>query len=186
MNGGDIIAIAILAAIVIAVLAYLLHWLYRRSSKDVPFVRTGLGGEKVVMGGGALVLPIVHDVTDVSMNTLRLEVQRTREKALITKDRMRIELQVEFYVRVMPNAESIAAAARTLGHRTMNPETLRDLVQGRFVDAMGAAAASMTMEHIHEKRADFIRAVRAQVPIPLRKTAWSLRLSRSPISIKRI
>ena len=105
MNGGDIIAIVILAAIVIAVLAYLLHWLYRRSSKDVSFVRTGLGGEKVVMGGGALVLPIVHDVTDVSMNTLRLEVQRTREKALITRDRMRIELQVEFYVRVMPNAE---------------------------------------------------------------------------------
>ena len=48
MNGGDIIAIVILAAIVIAVLAYLLHWLYRRSSKDVSFVRTGLGGEKVV------------------------------------------------------------------------------------------------------------------------------------------
>ena len=80
MNGGDIIAIVILAAIVIAVLAYLLHWLYRRSSKDVSFVRTGLGGEKVVMGGGALVLPIVHDVTDVSMNTLRLEVQRNSGK----------------------------------------------------------------------------------------------------------
>lgn len=174
MNGGDIIAIVILAAIVIAVLAYLLHWLYRRSSKDVSFVRTGLGGEKVVMGGGALVLPIVHDVTDVSMNTLRLEVQRTREKALITKDRMRIELQVEFYVRVMPNAESIAAAARTLGHRTMNPENLRDLVQGRFVDAMGAAAASMTMEHIHEKRADFIRAVRAQVADSLTQNGLEL------------
>ena len=103
MNGGDIIAIIILIAIVIAVLAYLLHWLYRRSSKDVSFVRTGLGGEKVVMGGGALVLPIVHDVTDVSMNTLRLEVHRSREKSLITKDRMRIELQVEFYVRVIPD-----------------------------------------------------------------------------------
>ena len=174
MNGGDIIAIVILAAIVIAMLAYLLHWLYRRSSKDVSFVRTGLGGEKVVMGGGALVLPIVHDVTDVSMNTLRIEVQRTREKALITRDRMRIELQVEFYVRVMPNAESIAAAARTLGHRTMNPENLRDLVQGRFVDAMGAAAASMTMEHIHEKRADFIKLVRAQVADSLTQNGMEL------------
>ena len=87
---------------------------------------------------------------------------------------MRIELQVEFYVRVMPNAESIAAAARTLGHRTMNPENLRDLVQGRFVDAMGAAAASMTMEHIHEKRADFIRAVRAQVADSLTQNGMEL------------
>ncbi len=32
MNGADIIAVIILAAIVIAVLAYLLHWLYRRST----------------------------------------------------------------------------------------------------------------------------------------------------------
>ena len=76
MNGADIIAGIILAAIVIAVLAYLLHWLYRRSTKDVSFVRTGLGGEKVIMGGGAFILPIVHDITEVSMNTLRLQVTR--------------------------------------------------------------------------------------------------------------
>jgi uncharacterized membrane protein YqiK len=161
MNGADIIAVIILLAIVIAVLAYLLHWLYRRSSKDVSFVRTGLGGEKVVMGGGAFVLPIVHDVTDVSMNTLRLEVHRTRDKALITKDRMRVELMVEFFVRVMPTPDSVAAAARTLGHRTMNPESLKDLVQGRFVDAMGAVAANMTMEEIHERRSEYIKQVRA-------------------------
>ena len=174
MNGADIIAIIILLAIIIAVAAYLLHWLYRRSSKDVSFVRTGLGGEKVVMGGGALVLPIVHDVTEVSMNTLRLEVYRTREKSLITKDRMRIELQVEFYVRVIPNAESVAAAARTLGNRTLNPESLRDLVQGRFVDAMGAVAASMTLEQIHEHRADYIRAVKAQVADTLTQNGLEL------------
>lgn len=163
MTGADIIAFIILAAIVIAVLAYLLHWLYRRSSKDVSFVRTGLGGEKVVMGGGAFVLPIVHEVTDVSMNTLRLEVTRARERSLITKDRLRIEVTVEFYVRVTPKPDSVAAAARTLGHRTMNPESLKDLVQGRFVDAMGAVAAQMTMEHIHEHRADFIRSIRGLV-----------------------
>ena len=56
MNGADIIAIVILAAIVIAIIVYLLHWLYRHSSKDLSFVRTGYGGERVVMGGGALVL----------------------------------------------------------------------------------------------------------------------------------
>ncbi len=160
MTGADIIAFIILAAIVIAVLAYLLHWLYRRSSKDVSFVRTGLGGEKVVMGGGALVLPIVHEVTDVSMNTLRLEVRRAREQSLITRDRLRVELTVEFSVRVIPKPDSVAAAARTLGHRTMNPESLKDLVQGRFVDAMGAVTAQMTMEEIHEHRPDFIKKIR--------------------------
>lgn len=163
MNGANLIAIIILAAIVIAVLAYLLHWLYRHSTKDISFVRTGFRGEKVVMGGGSLVLPIVHDLTEVNMNTLRLEVLRAREKSLITKDRMRIELEVEFYVRVVPTTESVATAARTLGNRTMNPESLKDLIQGRFVDAMGAVAASMNMEEIHEKRSSFIKRIKEEV-----------------------
>src|SRR6204780_825743 len=163
MNGADIIAIIILATIVIAIVVYLLHWLYRHSSKDLSFVRTGFGGEKVVMGGGALVLPIVHDVTEVSMNTLRIEVRRAGEKSLITRNRMRVELIVEFFLRVIPTADAVATAARTLGNRTLNPENLRDLVQGRFVDAMGAIAAQMTMEEIHEHRADYIRGVRALV-----------------------
>jgi len=174
MNGADIIAIIILATIVIAVAVYLLHWLYRRSSKDVSFVRTGLGGEKVVMGGGAFVLPIVHDVTEVSMNTLRLEVQRAREHSLITKDRMRVEVTVEFFVRVIPAAESVAAAARTLGQRTMNPESLRDLVQGRFVDAMGLVAAKMKMEEMHEHRGTYISEVREQVADALTQNGLEL------------
>jgi uncharacterized membrane protein YqiK len=163
MNGANLIAIIILAAIVIAVLAYLLHWLYRHSTKDVSFVRTGFRGEKVIMGGGSIILPIVHDLTEVNMNTLRLEVHRSREKSLITKDRMRIELEVEFYVRVVPTIEAVATAARTLGNRTMNPESLRDLIQGRFVDAMGAVTASMAMEEIHEKRSEFIKRIKEEV-----------------------
>ncbi|MEO0385488.1 MAG: flotillin domain-containing protein [Pseudomonadota bacterium] len=163
MNGADIIAVIILAAIVIAVAAYLLHWLYRRSTKDISFVRTGFGGEKVVMGGGAFVLPILHDITEVKMNTLRLEVTRAREKSLITKDRMRVELTVEFYVRVIPSEEAVTIAARSLGNRTMDAEQLKDLIQGRFVDAMGGAAAKVTLEHIHENRLSFVREVKKEV-----------------------
>jgi uncharacterized membrane protein YqiK len=153
----------ILLAIIIAVAAYLLHWLYRRSTKDVSFVRTGFGGERVVMGGGALVLPILHDITEVNMNTLRLEVTRARERSLITKDRMRVELTVEFYVRVAPRIEAVATAARSLGSRTLNAEQLKDLVQGRFVDAMGGAAARMTLEQIHEHRQEFVKEVKKEV-----------------------
>ncbi|MEO4045332.1 flotillin domain-containing protein [Hoeflea sp. CAU 1731] len=163
MKGADFIAIIILAAIVIAVCAYLLHWLYRRSTKDISFVRTGFGGEKVVMGGGAFVLPILHDITEVNMNTLRLEILRAREKSLITKDRMRVELTVEFYVRVQPKDDAVATAARSLGNRTMHAEQLKDLIQGRFVDAMGGAAAKMTLEQIHENRQDFVKEVRKEV-----------------------
>jgi uncharacterized membrane protein YqiK len=76
---------------------------------------------------------------------------------------MRVELTVEFYVRVSPNETAVATAARSLGNRTMNAEQLKDLIQGRFVDAMGGAAAKMTLENIHENRSSFVREVKQEV-----------------------
>ena len=60
--------------------------LYRRASKEIAFVRTGVGGEKVVMNGGALVFPIFHETMPVNMNTLVLSVVRRDGEALITLD----------------------------------------------------------------------------------------------------
>ncbi|HKF60187.1 MAG TPA: SPFH domain-containing protein, partial [Dongiaceae bacterium] len=160
---GTIVIAIILAAIVIAIVVYLMNWLYRRSSKEVAFVRTGLGGQKVVMNGGAFVLPIIHEVIPVNMNTLRLEVQRGRERALITKNRMRVDVVAEFYLRVQSTAEAIANAAQTLGQRTMQPEALAELIEGKFVDALRAVAAEMTMEEMHEKRGEYVKRVKGAV-----------------------
>lgn len=160
---GTFILGLIIVAIVVAIVVWLLHWLYLRSSKERSFVRTGLGGTKVVLGGGAFVLPIVHDVIPVNMNTLRLEVTRGRDKALITKDRMRVDVTAEFYARVQASTDAIANAAQTLGTRTMQPEQLKELVEGKFVDALRTVAAEMTMEEMHEKRGDYVRRVRAAV-----------------------
>jgi len=174
MTGADIIATIILTALAIAIFVYLLHWLYRRSSKEVSFVRTGLRGEKVVISGGAFVLPIIHNITSVGMRTLRIEVKRGGDKAFITQNRMRVEIVAEFYVRVTPSKEAVSIAAGTLGKRTMEPERLRDLVQGRFVDALGIVAAKMSMEEIQEKRGEYIKAVKGIVAESLGSTGLEL------------
>jgi len=171
---GSFILGLIVVAIVVAIAVWLLHWLYLRSSKERAFVRTGLGGQKVVVDGGAFVLPIVHDVIPVNMNTLRLEVSRGRDKALITKDRMRVDVIAEFYVRVAAQADSVAAAAQTLGLRTMEPEQLKELVEGKFIDALRTAAAEMTMEELHEKRGAYVRRVREAVAEDLTKNGLEL------------
>jgi uncharacterized membrane protein YqiK len=133
--------------------------LYKRATKEIAFIRTGLGGEKVVMNGGALVLPVLHETMPVNMNTVRLAVERNNVDALITLDRLRIDVKAEFYVRVRPDAQSLAMAAQTLGLRTMQPELLKDLVEGKFVDALRSVAAGMTMNELHEQRADFVQKV---------------------------
>jgi uncharacterized membrane protein YqiK len=126
------------------------------------------------MNGGALVFPVLHETIAVNMNTLRLEVRRAHEQALITRDRMRVDVLAEFYVRVQPTAESIANAAQTLGRRTLQPEALKELVEGKFVDALRAVAAEMTMEELHEKRVDFVQKVQRAVSEDLLKNGLEL------------
>jgi len=148
--------------------------LYRRSTKEVSFVRTGLGGQKVIMNGGALVLPVVHETIPVNMNTIRLEVVRAKEQALITRDRMRVDVAAEFYVRVSPNEDAIATAAQTLGKRTMDLEKILELIEGKFVDALRAVAAKMAMEELHEQRVNFVQEVQAGVSDDLQQNGLEL------------
>ncbi len=171
---GSFILSLVIVVIVVAIMVWLLNWLYLRSSKERAFVRTGLGGQKVVMNGGAFVLPIVHEVIPVNMNTLRLEVMRGKDKALITKDRMRVDVISEFYVRVQAAPDAVASAAQTLGTRTMQPETLKELVEGKFVDALRTVAAEMTMEELHEKRGEYVKRVRAVVAADLLQNGLEL------------
>ena len=174
MNLVSIGTIAGVILVALFVLGLILTRLYRRASKEVSFVRTGFGGEKVIMNGGAMVLPVLHEIIPVNMNTLRLEVRRAAQQALITRDRMRVDVMAEFYVRVKPSAESIATAAQTLGMKTMSPDELKDLVEGKFVDALRAVAAEMAMEELHEKRVDFVQKVQQVVSEDLFKNGLEL------------
>lgn len=154
--------VAIPAGIILVALVtigIILTRLYRRASKEIGFVRTGFGGERVVINGGALVLPVLHETMPVNLNTVRLAVERKNNDALITLDRLRIDVKAEFYVRVRPDRESIAIAAQTLGQRTMHPDSLKELIEGKFVDALRSVAAGMTMAQLHEQRAEFVQKV---------------------------
>jgi uncharacterized membrane protein YqiK len=162
------------ALFALVVIGLILARMYRRASKEVSFVRTGFGGQKVIMNGGALVFPVLHETIPVNMNTLRLEVNRKDDQALITRDRMRVDVQVEFYVRVQPTDEAIANAAQTLGQRTMNPEALKELIEGKFVDALRSVAAEMAMEELHEQRVSFVQKVQGAASEDLLKNGLEL------------
>ena len=77
-------SIILLVIVLVAILVVVAAWLYERASREVSLVRTGLGGRKVVLDGGVIVLPYFHKVSRVNMQTMRLEVNRHGEQALIT------------------------------------------------------------------------------------------------------
>ena len=160
-NFGNFILALLIAVILIVIAVYVLKWLYRLSTKETAFVRTGFLGEKVVLNGGALVIPVLHEITPVNMNVIRIEVRRNETHALITKNRMRVDVIAEFFVRVGSSPQLVAAAAQTLGRRTFQPDGLRDILEGKFAGAMRTIAAQMTLEEMHEERNDYVSAVRA-------------------------
>ena len=45
------------------------------------------------------------------MNSIELAITREKEDALLTKDRMRIDVDAEFYVRVAQSKDSVSLAA---------------------------------------------------------------------------
>lgn len=173
----NLVTIGIIGGVVFIgflVLSFIFTQLYQRARKEVAYVRTGFGGEKVIKDGGMLQLPVLHEVIPVNMNTMKLEIQRAAEQALITKDRMRVDVTADFYVRVKPTAESISTAAQTLGMKTMNPNELRSLVEGKFVDGLRSVASEMEMEELHEKRSDFVQKVQQTVSEDLFKNGLEL------------
>ncbi|MCC1491383.1 flotillin domain-containing protein [Cognatishimia sp. F0-27] len=164
---GSALALLVLIGLVLA-------RLYRRTTREVSLVRTGAGGRKVIMDGGTIVVPLFHEISPVNMKTLRLEVKRDGEAALITQDRMRVDVGVEFYVSVNATEEGISRAAQTLGDRTFDVEQLREMIEGKLIDGLRAVAAQMTMDQLHENRADFVQEVQNAVSEDLLKNGLSL------------
>jgi flotillin len=150
----------LLIAFSIVVGIFLTNRFYLKSTRDTALIRTGSGGQRVVLDGGSIVWPFLHRVDEINMRTHKLEVKRTGEKSLITEDRMRIDVEMEFQFRVTPTAEGVAIAAQSYGARLLRSEDLGLLLSGRFVDALQSTAATFTLDAVHEKRSTFARTVR--------------------------
>ncbi len=165
---------AALILLAIIVIGFAFSRMYQRSTREVSLVKTGTGGRKVIIDGGTLVVPVLHEITKINMKTTRLEVSRTGASALITLDRMRVDVGVEFYVTVQASEDGIARAAQTLGARTFNEAALREMIEGKLVDGLRAVAAKMNLDDLHENRSDFVQQVQTAVSEDLKKNGLEL------------
>ena len=160
INFGLILLTIVVIIVCIAVLWWLLSKLYQRSTTELSFVRTGFMGERVAISGGALVIPVLHEVTRVNMSTMRINLSHHDQNALITQDRLRVNVDADFYVRVKPERAAVSAAARALGSKTLSADGMRSLLEARFNDALRTAAAQQPMEALHENRGAYSARVR--------------------------
>jgi flotillin len=162
-----VIGIVVIAIIVVAIL--FLNRFYVKASREVALVRTGLGGQRIVLDGGVISLPILHKTGEVNMRTMRLEIERVAERSIITQDRLRIDATAEFYVRVLPTKEGVATAAQALGSRSLRSADLAEVLEGKLVDALLSVAAQYTMDSLQDNRGKYVAEVAAALAEPLKQ-----------------
>lgn len=154
------IFVSIIVLVVLAILAILfLNRYYRKATREVSLVRTGAGGQRVVLDGGCLALPFLHKVSEVNMRTIKLEIERLGPKSIITKDRLRVDVGAEFYVRVRASAEGVATAAQALASKSFRSSDLAETLEGKLVDAMLSVAARYTMDDLQDNRSGYSQEV---------------------------
>ena len=167
--------LALVALVVVVVVGvWFLNRFYAKSTRETALVRTGSGGRRVLMDGGALALPILHRIERINMRTTRLRIERAGPTALISEDRLRVDVAMEFHVRVEPSEDGVATAAQAFGAKTFREEEMQALIEGKLVDSIQAAVASRTMDDLHEKRDAFVEAVVARLEAKLSRSGLML------------
>ena len=144
-----LVLLAILAAFVAMVIRY------RIPKADIALVRTGGSKEKISITGGLWVNTIIHEIKEISLNTMRIEVIREGPEALITYDFNRGDVEVVFYLKVEPNQTDILRAAQALGDKSMTPETVRELIEPKLEGALRSVAAESDIQDLLQKRQEF-------------------------------
>ena len=180
-----IVFIAGLAAIVGSVIRY------RIPKADVALVRTGGAKEKIVYTSGIWVNTIIHEIKEVSLNTMRIEVVREQSDSLITNDFNRADVEVVFYLKVTPTSEGIdiLKAAQSLGDKSMTPETIRELIEPMLDGALRSVAAETEIQDLLQKRVEFADNVLEACGLNLQQhtgltldTVSIIRVDQTPVS----
>ena len=152
------ITVVLLLIAAILIILFLSRY-YRKATREISVVRTGQGGQKVVLDGGCLALPFLHKVAEVNMRTSKLDIERAGPKSIITKDRLRVDVAAEFYVRVQASIEGVATAAQALAGKSFRAADLEEILEGKLVDAMLSVAARYTMDELQDNRAAYAKEV---------------------------
>jgi flotillin len=170
-----VISAAVIGGVIMLLTIFtVLSRFYRRCGADEALVRTGSGGNKVVIGGGVLVYPILHQLLRVSLRSVKLSVERSAKNALVTADKIKANVTTELYIKVEPIAEDVLAAARTFGERNLDEHVIADLIEGKLTDALRSVAANQTFMALHANRKQFAERIQEVLSEELKKNGLTL------------
>ncbi|AWH74445.1 flotillin [Dokdonia sp. Dokd-P16] len=150
-----ITGIGILLFLVVVYFA-IIAMFYKKVHQGQALVRTGFGGTKVATDKGLYVVPVFHRVEVMDVSVKKIQIERLATEGLICKDNMRADIKVAFFVRVNNEVEYIKKVAQTIGvERASRQETLEDLFEAKFSEALKTVGKKFDFIQLYESRREF-------------------------------
>ncbi|MDA8369139.1 MAG: flotillin family protein [Nocardiopsaceae bacterium] len=149
---GILLAVALL--IVIALL-FVVTRLFRKVEQGRALIISKVKKVDVTFTG-AVVLPVLHkaEVMDISVKTM--EINRSGREGLICQDNIRADISITFFVRVNKTLEDVIKVAQSIGtDRASDQETLQQLFNAKFSEALKTVGKHFDFEDLYTKRDEF-------------------------------
>jgi len=129
---------------------------YKKIPQGKAIVRTGVGGGKVAFNKGMYVVPILHQMEIMDISVKKLQIDRLEQDGLICKDNIRADIKVAFFVRVNKNVDDVLNVAQIIGtERASDTETLRNLFEAKFSEALKTVGKKFDFIELYEARREF-------------------------------
>lgn len=151
--GWTVLGISLL--VVFGLIVMLISW-YKKVPQGKAIIRTGVGGTKVAIENGIIVVPGIqmHEVMDLSVRTI--EISRMKEDGLICKDNIRADTKVVFFVRINKEVADIKKVAQSIGcQRASDIATLRELFEAKFSEAIKTVGKRFDFVELYDSREKF-------------------------------
>ncbi|GAB4379514.1 MAG: flotillin domain-containing protein [Elainellaceae cyanobacterium] len=181
---GQVSGLLVFPGLVAALILLLLLsvWAYTRVYVITPnneaFVRTGgvfVKRKTVILNGGCVVLPGFHELTRVPLREISIDVERTGKLAVRTRDYLRADMRVTFYVCINATEDDVlTAAARLSQGNKITPDDIKNALEKRADDAIRAAAKTKSLAEIDSDKLGFAQEVLNLVQQDLGKVGLTL------------
>lgn len=143
-------------AFLIFIILFAFATFYKKIPQGKAIVRTGVGGGKVAFNKGMYVIPILHKMEIMDISVKKLQIDRMENDGLICKDNIRADIKVAFFVRVNKNVDDVLNVAQIIGtDRASDAETLRNLFEAKFSEALKTVGKKFDFIELYEARREF-------------------------------
>ncbi|MCR4297054.1 MAG: SPFH domain-containing protein [Elusimicrobia bacterium] len=154
-----VVAASVILMTILAIMFAIRHF-YVVPNADEALVKTGGSSPVVSTGGGMWVVPMFHRAARVSLRAVRIPIEREKENALPTANKIPAEIRGELIVRVSPEDPShVILAAQALGSAGADSNQMERLIQEQVdslvTDALRTAAFKKTFQELNAGKKEF-------------------------------